>query len=227
MNEQTVSGKNRSRFASLVLATHFPQALTMVILTTTLSFLFGQHGIILMFVLIATAAGQASIGWVNDFIDSKTDQENNRTHKPLVSNSLARVNLKLPILISLLVSVPFSFLAGGWLGGVANILAIASAQLYNLYLSRTVWSWLPYAVSFGLLMVFVTQSSSTKLWPSWQLVLIASCVGVIARIFNALPDIQMDKASELGGFVVWLGRARAFMVVAILAMVIIYTALVR
>lgn len=210
-----------------MLATHFPQALTMVILTTTLSFLFGQHGVILIFVIIATAAGQASIGWVNDYIDSKTDKANQRTNKPLVSNSLERVNLKLPILISLLVSVPSSFLAGGWLGGLANILAIASAQLYNLYLSRTVWSWLPYALSFGLLMVFVTQSSSTNLWPSWQLVLIASCVGIIAHIFNALPDMQMDKSSDLGGFVVWLGRAKAFMVIAILAIVIIYTALVR
>ena len=226
-NGVVMPAKSRSRFISLVMATHFPQALTMIVLTTTLSFLFGNHSIGLIYVFIATAAGQASIGWVNDYVDSNTDTKNQRTHKPLVGDSLEKQDLRLPILIALLLSVPLSFLAAGWLGGLANIFAIISAQLYNLYLSRTIWSWLPYAVSFGLLMLFVTQSSSTNLWPSWQVVLIASCVGVIAHLFNALPDLQMDKASDLGGLVVWLGKPRAVLVITILSIVIIYLLLVR
>lgn len=209
------------------MATHFPQALTMIVLTTTLSYLFGNRSIELIYVFIATAAGQASIGWVNDYVDSTTDAKNQRTHKPLVRDSLEKQTLRLPILISLLLSVPFSFLAAGWLGGLANLLAIISAQLYNLYLSRSIWSWLPYAVSFGLLMVFVAQSSSIDRWPSWQTVLIASCVGVVAHIFNALPDIQMDKESDLGGLVVWLGKPRAVLVITILSIMIIYLLLVR
>ena len=209
------------------MATHFPQALTMIVLTTTLSYLFGNRSIGLIYVFIATAAGQASIGWVNDFVDSTTDAKSQRTRKPLVRDSLEKQTLRLPILISLLLSVPFSFLAAGWLGGLANLLAIISAQLYNLYLSRTIWSWLPYAVSFGLLMVFVAQSSSIDLWPNWQTVLIASCVGVVAHIFNALPDIQMDKESDLGGLVVWLGKPRAVLVITILSIMIIYLLLVR
>jgi 4-hydroxybenzoate polyprenyltransferase len=65
--------------------------------------------------------------------------------------------------------------------------------------------------------VFVTQSSSALLWPNWQLVLIAICVGVIAHIFNALPDLQRDKESNLGGLVVALGKSKSLTVAVLLA----------
>ena len=51
------------RFVALVMATHFPQALTMVLLATVSSALIGQHGIPLLYLAIAAAAGQAT-SWV-------------------------------------------------------------------------------------------------------------------------------------------------------------------
>jgi 4-hydroxybenzoate polyprenyltransferase len=112
-------------------------------------------------------------------------------------------------------------LAAGWLGGFAHILAVLSAQVYNLYLARTNWSWLPYAISFSLLPLFIAQSSSPALFPSWQIVSISICVGVIAHIFNALPDIDLDKRSNLGGAIVALGKARAITLAAVLSAVIL------
>ena len=203
------------------MATHFPQALTMLFVTTAASALYGQHGIQLLFLAIATAAGQASIGWGNDYIDVNTDKALNRTHKPSVKYSLEPKSLRTPIMVALVVMVPFSFLAAGFVGGLANILAVASAQVYNRYLSRTIWSWLPYAVSFALLTGFITQSSSVELWPSWQVVCIASCVGVIAHVFNALPDLQIDKESKLGGLVVSLGRSRAIVLLVVLMAIVL------
>jgi 4-hydroxybenzoate polyprenyltransferase len=191
----------------------------MVVLTTCGSFVCGQHGIALLYVFIATASGQASIGWVNDYVDQRFDKQNNRTHKPLVSDSLDRNFLKIPIAIALFISIPFSFLAAGWFGGLANILAIANAQLYNLYLSRTVWSWLPYAVSFGLLTVFVTQSTEPRFLPNWEFVVIAICIGLISHIFNALPDLQIDKESQLGGLVVSLGKTKSRLLVLALSVI--------
>ena len=205
-----------NKFLALARATHWPQALTMVFLVTAWSAILGQHGIRLIFVLIATAAGQASVGWVNDYVDAKIDRELNRTQKPSVQYSLDRKFLKLPIFLALLVLAPFSFLAAGFIGGLAHILAVGSAQIYNLYLSRTVMSWLPYAVSFSLLPVFVTQSSSALLWPTWPITFIAALVGVIAHIFNALPDLEMDRQAKLGGFVVSLGKTRSIVVLVLL-----------
>jgi 4-hydroxybenzoate polyprenyltransferase len=216
-----VAKSKKNLFVALVMATHFPQALAMVVVTTLASALFGQHGLELLFVVIATAAGQASIGWANDYIDAKTDQALNRTHKPAVRYSLDPQTLRTPILVAVVVMVPFSVLAAGWIGGLAHILAVASAQVYNLFLSRTIWSWIPYAVSFVLLTVFITQSSWGKLWPSWQFVCIAACVGIIAHVFNALPDIRIDKEAKLGGLVVSLGTTKALSVLVVLLIVLL------
>ena len=206
----------RTKFLALVKATHFPQALAMVLLSIVASALYGQRGVQLLYVAIASAAGQASIGWVNDYVDAKTDIELNRAQKPSVRYSLAPDALRIPIITALFVLLPFSFLAAGWIGGAAHILAVSSAQIYNLYLSRTIWSWLPYAVSFSLLTVFLTQSSSTSLWPSWQIVGIAACVGVSAHILNALPDLELDKRAQLGGLVVALGRTKSIALLALI-----------
>jgi 4-hydroxybenzoate polyprenyltransferase len=188
----------------------------MVLLSVVASALYGQHGVQLLYVAIASAAGQASIGWVNDYVDAKTDIELNRTQKPSVRYSLEPEDLRIPIITALFVLLPFSFLAAGWIGGAAHILAVSSAQIYNLYLSRTIWSWLPYAVSFSLLTVFLTQSSSTSLWPSWQIVGIAACVGVSAHILNALPDLELDKRAQLGGLVVALERTKSIALLALI-----------
>jgi len=208
-----------SRFLALLKATHFPQALTMVLLTTIAAVICGLSDFRLLFVAIATAAGQASIGWVNDLVDLETDKKLDRRNKPTVRYSLKPENLRTPISIALIVMVPFSFLAAGWIGGLANILAVASAQIYNLYLSRTVWSWLPYAISFALLTVFIAQSSSK--WPSWQMICISACVGVIAHIFNALPDLEIDKQASLGGLVVYLGKTKSIIALAILTLALL------
>lgn len=203
-----------NKFLALTKATHWPQALAMVILATFSSAYLGQHGLKLLFVFIAVASGQASVGWVNDYVDANVDRKLNRTHKPSVKYSLDPKALNLPIYIAFVTLVPFSFLAAGWIGGLAHILAVGSAQVYNLYLSRTVMSWLPYAVSFSLLPVFVFQT--VGIWPTWQMIVMAILVGVIAHLFNALPDLAVDRNAKLGGLVVSLGKTKTLVVLTLL-----------
>jgi 4-hydroxybenzoate polyprenyltransferase len=155
---------------------------------------------------MAVATGQASVGWSNDYLDSKTDRELARSTKPVVRDGLPAHSLRIPILVSLILVVPFSFLAGGLIGGFAHLIAVASAWIYNLWLSRTIWSWLPYAISFAMLPVFIGQSVSRDLWPSWPIILLAVIVGVISHLLNAIPDIDIDKRSNLGGLAVLLGK---------------------
>jgi 4-hydroxybenzoate polyprenyltransferase len=121
--------------------------------------------------------------------------------------------------------VPLSLLAAGLIGGLAHILAVASAHVYNLYLSRTIWSWLPYAVSFGLLPLFVAQTSSTELWPETAMIVLFSLVGVIAHLLNALPDIELDRKAGKGGLAVSLGRQKSLLLTAGLSVVAIGFAL--
>ena len=39
--------------------------------------------------------------------------------------------------------IPLSFLAGGFIGGAAHLVAVASAWAYDLWLKTTIWSFAP------------------------------------------------------------------------------------
>jgi 4-hydroxybenzoate polyprenyltransferase len=80
-------------------------------------------------------------------------------------------------------------------------------------------SWLPYAVSFSLLPVFVFQT--VGIWPTWQIIVMACLVGVIAHLFNALPDLAIDRNAKLGGLVVSLGKTKTLVVLTLLMSVLL------
>ena len=216
-----MSSVHRVSVRAYLTATHFPQALTMVVLTTLLCVLLGLSGWSVIWVTIATASGQASVGWFNDYLDAQVDKSLDRRHKPVVRHSLNPERLKKPIIVASLLAIPFSFLAAGWLGGIAHLGAIASAQIYNRHLSRTVWSWLPYAISFALLPIFCWQAASKDIWPSENILVIAILVGVIAHIFNALPDLELDRRVRFGGLVVYLGRCKSIALLVVLGLILL------
>jgi len=208
----------RSKFVAIALATHLPQTLAMVLVATLGAYLLGVSGAQILLVALAVLSGQVSVGWSNDYIDSKVDKQLNRPDKPVVRDQLDPNALRVPIILALIAVVPLSFAAAGWVGGAAHLLAVASAWAYNLYLSRTIWSWVPYTVSFGLLMVFIFQAASATLWPSPLVMLVAALVGIVAHLLNALPDIDRDKASGVGGLAVSLGKRGSWAITGGLAL---------
>jgi 4-hydroxybenzoate polyprenyltransferase len=178
----------------------------MVVLMTGATWVFGGSPAAVIAVLCASAAGQATVGWTNDLHDAGVDAQASRTHKPTVRGDIRPSDLRIPIIVSGALTLPLSFLAADWIGGAAHITAVASALMYNFFLARTVWSWLPYAVSFGLMPVFVAQAASTSLWPSAPVIALSILVGVTAHLLNAIPDIDIDKTARIGGLAVALGR---------------------
>ena len=69
-----MSSVHRVSVRAYLTATHFPQALTMVVLTTLLCVLLGLSGWSVIWVTIATASGQASVGWFNDYLDAQVEK---------------------------------------------------------------------------------------------------------------------------------------------------------
>lgn len=193
----------------------------MTIFSTFAALLTSVQGWSLAFLIAAVLCGQLSVGWLNDLVDAALDGSVARANKPLVAGTLQRSALKVAIAIALILVVPLSFLAAGWIGGLAHILAVASAQIYNLYLSRTIWSWLPYAVSFGLLPLFVAQAASTDVWPEATMIALFVLVGVIAHLLNAVPDIAIDREAGKGGLAVSLGRKKSLLLASGLLVVAI------
>lgn len=204
------------RFQAFVSATHFPQALAMVLLMTLSTALLGGSWWNIVFVLLASAAGQATVGWTNDVHDAEADLASGRRNKPTVRGEVRPDELRRPIVIAAVLAVPFSFVAAGWVGGIAHIVAVASALMYNYVFARTAWSWSPYAVSFALMPVFIAQAVSPALWPSPSVTVLSVLVGVTAHLLNAIPDIAIDRESGFGGLAVSLGKRRSQILAAVL-----------
>jgi 4-hydroxybenzoate polyprenyltransferase len=208
----------------IIRASHFPQTVAMVSLTTVSAAIFGTSGWALVIVALAMLSGQLSIGWSNDYIDAQLDRNIDRRNKPVVAQGLDPAQLRLPIVVALVIVTPLSFLAAGLVGGMAHLVAVASAWVYNLYLARTVWSWLPYAVSFALLPVFIAQTASVETWPTIPIVVLFSLVGVVAHILNAIPDIAIDREAGVGGLAVSLGRKASIAVAIVLGLTTVLVA---
>ena len=208
----------------IIRASHFPQTVAMVALATVSAAIFGTSGWALVIVALAMLSGQLSIGWSNDYIDAQLDRNIDRRNKPVVAQGLDPAQLRLPIVVALVIVIPLSFLAAGFVGGMAHLVAVASAWVYNLYLARTVWSWLPYAVSFALLPVFIAQTASVETWPTIPIVVLFSLVGVVAHILNAIPDIAIDREAGVGGLAVSLGRKASIAVAIVLGLTTVLVA---
>lgn len=200
----------------IIRASHFPQTVAMVALATVSAAIVGTSGWELVIVALAMLSGQLSIGWSNDYIDAQLDKNIDRRNKPVVAQGLEPAQLRIPIVVALVMVVPLSFVAAGFVGGMAHLAAVASAWIYNLYLARTMWSWLPYAMSFALLPLFIAQTVSTATWPTIPVVALFALVGVIAHILNAIPDITIDREAGVGGLAVSLGRPRSLLAAAVL-----------
>lgn len=188
----------------------------MVLLMTVGTALCGGSWSAVALVFVASAAGQATVGWTNDVHDAAADRAAGRANKPTVRGELRPDDLRVPILVSATLTIPLSFLAAGWVGGVAHSAAVASALVYNFFLARTVWSWIPYAVSFALMPVFVAQASSPSVWPTVPVTVLSVLVGVTAHLLNAIPDIDIDRATGWGGLAVSLGKRRSIVLAGVL-----------
>ena len=205
-----------TRIRAFIAATHFPQALAMVLLMTVATAICGGSWPSVALVFLASAAGQAAVGWTNDVHDAAADRAAGRSIRPTVRGELRPDDLRVPILVSATLTIPLSFLAAGWVGGAAHIVAVASALAYNFYLARTVWSWVPYAVSFALMPVFIAQAVSPSLWPTIPIVMLSVLVGVTAHLLNAIPDIAIDRETGWGGLAVSLGKRRSIILLVVL-----------
>jgi heme o synthase len=148
--------------------------------------------------LIAVLTGQLSVGWLNDLIDRDRDLLADRREKPLVLGVVTPVGLLRGITSASAVTAITSIVAFGWMGGVLHLIAVLSAQSYNLYFKATLLSWLPYALSFGLLPTAILYSvSDTNPWRLW---FVGALLGVAAHLINAIKDLEADQLTGVAGF---------------------------
>lgn len=199
----------------LIRACHPLPTVAVTACVTLLGWRLGWSGIHLVYLLAAILSGQLSIGWSNDAHDAQEDFDAARRSKPVVDGSITARQLWTAALIALLCCVPLTILAAGLWVGLLHFTAVGMAWLYNLRLSRTNLSWLPYAVAFICLPFFLCLGAPQSRLPSVWFVLAAAFLGVGAHLANAGIDLTRDRA----GTAVWLGqRYTGALAAALLAM---------
>jgi 4-hydroxybenzoate polyprenyltransferase len=149
-------------------------------------------------VVAAVLSGQLSIGWSNDLVDVRRDRAVHRTDKPLATGEVGVGVVRVACALALVATVPLS-LACGLVAGLVHLLTVGSGWAYNLGLKSTAWSWLPYAVAFGALPVFVTLAGAPGEPPAPWVPLAGALLGVGAHLVNALPDLDDDAATGVHG----------------------------
>ena len=197
---------------ALLLACHPAPAAAVTALAGLLALAAGAPTSVVALVVAAFGTGQLSIGWSNDWWDAERDRQLARGDKPVAAGQVTRGVVGWAAAAALAATVPLS-LALGLAAGSAHLVAVASAWAYNLHLKGTAVSWLPFAVSFGLLPVVVTLAVEPAHVAPWWAVAAGALLGVGAHLVNVLPDVGDDLATGVRGVVHRLPRP----VVAVLA----------
>lgn len=157
--------------------------------------------------VLAVAGSQVATGAVNDWADRGVDAAAGRD-KPIPSAEISpRAALLLAaagIALQLGASLPL-----GWLTLLLGLAALVSAQAYNLVLSRTALSPLPYLISFGVLPLWIAAGVGVPLARVAPAALLVAPFAVAAHLANALRDFDVDARLGSGNLAQRLGRRSA------------------
>ena len=199
---------------ALARACHPGPTIAVVLISTALAWRLGWSGGGLLLVALAVLLGQLSIGWSNDAHDAGVDAAARRRAKPTVTGDVSASTLFGCAVTALALSSVASWVAAGWLAGSLHVVAVLAGWTYNYWLSRTLLSWLPYALAFGLLPAFLAMGIGIAV--SWWLIAVFAIVGVSAHLANALRDASLDADIGVGNIAWRLGDMRTRMIALIL-----------
>lgn len=167
----------------------------------------------------AVAGSQIFVGATNDLVDRARDEAAGRLSKPLAGGDLssgaavwiASGGLGLQLAASLQL---------GTMALLFGLVAVVSALIYNLWLSRTPWSALPYLVSFGILPLWIAAGVGAPLERVAVAPLLVAPFAAAAHLANVLRDFEADAALGSRNLAQVLGRRTAHLLAWGLAMAV-------
>jgi 1,4-dihydroxy-2-naphthoate octaprenyltransferase len=153
--------------------------------------------------------GQLIVGWSNDLIDFPKDGAADRT----------TLFVDLPAVTALSLFGPMGFKAGA-----CHLLAIGCAVSYNFYFKRTIFSWLPYAISFALLptTMLIATNRPVRLW----IVIAGAALGIAASFANVVKDVESDRVTGILGAPQRIGEKNS-RIVSVLSLMLVATLLTQ
>jgi 4-hydroxybenzoate polyprenyltransferase len=183
---------------ALVVATHAGPTAAVSIVATLLAVAAGVPPGRVALVCVAVLAGQASIGWSNDWLDADRDRAVARADKPVVQRAVSPARLRSAALVAVAAAVPLSLLIGV-VPGVLLLTLVASGWAYNAGLKRTAASVVPYVIGFGALPAGVVAAAPGTPVAPWWLITAGAALGAAAHLANVAPDLEDDFATGVRG----------------------------
>jgi 4-hydroxybenzoate polyprenyltransferase len=202
---------------------HPAPAAAVVLLTAALgAILSAQAGVPLgerwLLTVVAVAGSQVFTGATNDIADRFRDATV-RPEKPLPAGELSLNAATWIASIGLAVQLVASWRTGS-LPLVVGSVASASALAYNLALSRTPLSPLPYLVSFGLLPVWIAAGVGVPIERVLPAIPLVAPFAMSAHLANTLRDYEADAAGASRSLAQVLGRRASRLLAAGLALAV-------
>ncbi len=201
--------------AGLLRATHLGPTVAVTTVATVLALAAGVGPARTVLVCVAVLAGQASIGWSNDWLDADRDRAVARADKPVVQGAVDPHLLRSAALAALVAAVVLSLLLGA-VPGLLLLVLVASGWAYNAGLKRTAASVLPYVTGFGALPAGVVAAAPGTPAAPWWLVAAGGALGAAAHLANVAPDLEEDLATGVRGLPHRLGAVPSAVTCAVL-----------
>lgn len=208
-------GSWRALAAGLTRATHPGPAVAVTVVATLLAVAADVGAARTGVIFVAVLAGQASIGWSNDWLDADRDRAVARSDKPVVQGAVDPALLRSAALVAVAVAVVLSLLLG-IVPGLLLLTLVASGWAYNAGLKRTAFSALPYVTGFGALPAGVVAAAPGTPSAPWWLVAAGGALGAAAHLANVAPDIEDDLATGVRGLPHRLGPVPSAILCAVL-----------
>ena len=192
--------RNPGTAISLVLAAHPVLSLVIAAGVAVAAALSGRSLREVGLVLVTVFVGRATAGWLNDVADRERDMAAERQDKPVAQGWVHPSTVTFTVACATCLLVPLS-ISNGTPAGIAHLLSVAAAWLYNSRIKLTALSWLPWAVSFGLLPTFLSYGG----WGGGLhggpaepvMTLLAALLGIGVHVLTALPDLVGDNHNKV------------------------------
>ena len=144
-------------------------------------------------IVLSVAGSQVATGAFNDWADRERDA-GQRPEKPIPAGQLTAATALAIGTVGLVVQLLASAVLGP-LPLLLGALAVGSALVYDLALSRTPLSVLPYILSFGVLPAWIASGIDVPIERVTGAMLLVAPFAAAAHLANAVRDFPLDAAA--------------------------------
>lgn len=154
-------------------------------------------------------AAQFSISALNEWADADADAGALR-RRPIPLGLISRPSALIAALALGGLAIAACLAAGrGWISLLLLAIGLGCGWLYDLLLKRTIFSFVPFAIAFPLLYVWVGVLADRPAGALLPFFLVGAPLGIAIHLADSLPDLESDARSGLRGLATTLGRRRA------------------